>query len=115
MKHGIKNGPRKYLMAKRFLHVVALLVSTLLAVGASNAAPAERERERDARRSAERLAPGIAQDARNGGSNRQNQAFQSRDAQENASRPANRMSPEDRRNLRRQINEAGQDIYVPRR
>jgi hypothetical protein len=35
--------------------------------------------------------------------------------QENARRQAARMSPEERRNLRRQINEAGQDIYTPRR
>lgn len=111
MKHGIKNEPRKYLMAKRFLHVLALITSTCLAVGASHGAPGER----DAGRGAERLAPGISQDIRNGGSNRQNQAFQSHDTQENARRPASRMSAEDRRNLRRQINEAGQDIYVPRR
>jgi hypothetical protein len=36
--------------------------------------------------------------------------------QENARRQASsRLSPEEKRNLRRQINEAGHDIYIPRR
>jgi hypothetical protein len=35
--------------------------------------------------------------------------------QDNARRQASRLSPEERRTLRRQINEAGQDIYIPRR
>lgn len=37
------------------------------------------------------------------------------DPAQDARRQINRMSPEERRNLRKQINEAGQDIYNPRK
>lgn len=103
-------------MAKPSFQVVAVLalLAALSGAGASQAVGAEQGRE--SRRNTERLAPGVAPGNPNAaGGNRQNQLPQYSDAQENARRQANRMSPEDRRNLRRQINEAGQDMYAPRR
>ncbi len=103
------------MMAKPSLHVVAVfaVLATLLGAGASQALAADPGQE--SRRNTERMAPGVAPDNRNAAGNRQNQLPQYSEAQENARRQANRMSPEDRRNLRRQINEAGQEMYPPRR
>lgn len=103
-------------MAKPSFHVVAVLalLGTLLGAGATQTLAAEQRRE--SRGNTERMAPGVTPDNPNAaGGNRHNQLPRYSDAQENASRQANRMSPEDRRNLRRQINEAGQDMYAPRR
>jgi hypothetical protein len=59
--------------------------------------------------------PNGLQDSRGSMSQAQPAAQYSGAEQDNARRQANRMSPEERANLRRQINEAGHDIYIPRR
>ncbi|WP_241672989.1 hypothetical protein [Lacisediminimonas profundi] len=103
-------------MAKQLFQIIILLAvfGSLLGAGLVAAAPANWDRY--AQRGGERLVPGASPDNRGGaGGGSRNPAAQYSEPQDNARRQAGRLSPEERRNLRRQINEAGQDIYIPRR
>ena len=82
-------------------------VSLLLAIAATTATagPGRDRDERDAQRAEQRRQ--FEGRGRDGGRD----AYTAPDSQ----RRSGRMSPEERRALRRQINEAGQDIYAPRR
>lgn len=100
-------------MAKSFLPVLVLLAA-LAGAGLAHAAPQwDRSGPHGAERAERNLPGGLpGSGGSSGGQSPQQASGQDQDA---ARRQANRMTPEDRRNLRRQINEAGQDIYIPRR
>lgn len=97
-------------MAKPLKLSLALIIAALAT--ASWAAP---QWDRYSMRAGERNIPNTLQDSRGGMPPSQPVGQYSGAEQDNARRQAARMSPEERANLRRQINEAGHDIYVPRR
>ena len=113
-------------MARRFDHLhassrfpigktaVSVVVAwTLAAPVLTTAAPPNWDRY-SSRSAAERLVPGAVPNqpgAPNFAPQAPNSLRQYNDAQENARRDVGRMTPEQRQHLRRQINEAGRDIY----
>ena len=102
-----------------------LLCCVLAGAGAAHAGPPDKERdERSAqmqreRQQAQRPYDTRGFEARAEEQRRQLQAQQEQNAQNNAdaNRRSGRMTPDERRDLRRQINEAGADLYpkTPRR
>ena len=91
------------------------LILTLACVTFASASFAAPNWDRYSLQSAGRNVPNSIPDNRGGMPPSNSGAQYSGVDQDNARRQAARMSPEERRNLRKQINEVGQDIYVPRR
>lgn len=101
----------------------------LLAAGVAQAAGNGEGQHRDDGRGGREMAGGRAQDGRNGDlrqidprsyearAEEQRRAMQEAGRNAEMNRRAGRLTPDERRDLRRQINEAGQDIYAnpPRR
>jgi hypothetical protein len=86
----------------------------LLTTGIGNAFAGADEREwRDARQQSMQHQAGRGRDG--GGDNRGQVIPDDHVGDGSASKKVGRMSPEEKRALRRQIDEAGRDIYAPRR
>lgn len=93
------------MLIRKISLILVLSTSTLAAFANPGQARGEREAVRQQQDAAERSG---AQAVRN-------YQYQQPDrSSEEASKKQSRLSPEERRALRRQINEAGQDLYVPK-
>ncbi|MFC5474199.1 hypothetical protein [Paraherbaspirillum soli] len=98
------------IMMFRKISVCLLLLATMMSVYARSDRVREERPEREA-------PPPSQYDARRGGGapNQDWQNNRGRNVEQSEGNGRGKMSPDERRALRQQINEAGRDIYPPRR